>query len=88
MRDFRISLGRPCVFMHREAGGPLAMLDEGLAALVISHAPETEARYLREHLDWRYQKLAYNRFIAAGPSSDPAGIRADRSLSRAGPERV
>ena len=51
------------------------MLKDGIVDLVISHAPETEARYLTDHRDWSYQKLAFNRFVIVGPSSDPAHVK-------------
>ena len=57
------------------SGRALAMLAAGTVDLVISHAPEAEQRYLAEHPDWRYQKLAYNHFIIVGPRDDPASVR-------------
>src|SRR6188474_1482934 len=45
------------------SGRALEMLKDGIVDLVISHAPETETKYVAEHPDWRYQKLAFNRFI-------------------------
>lgn len=58
------------------SGRALAMLANGDAELVISHAPDAEARLLATHPGWSYTKLAYNRFIVVGPEEDPAGIRA------------
>jgi tungstate transport system substrate-binding protein len=57
------------------SGRSLEMLADGVVDLVISHAPETEARYLATHADWRYRKLASNWFIIVGPPDDPAGVR-------------
>lgn len=57
------------------SGRSLEMLADGVVDLVISHAPETEARYLATHADWRYRKLASNWFIIVGPRDDPARIR-------------
>ena len=56
------------------SGRSLEMLADGVVDLVISHAPETEARYLATHADWRYRKLASNWFIIVGPSDDPARV--------------
>lgn len=56
------------------SGRSLEMLADGVVDLVISHAPETEARYLAAHADWRYRKLASNWFIIVGPRDDPAGV--------------
>jgi len=57
------------------SGRSLEMLKDGIVDLVISHAPETEARYMAEHPDWQYRKLAYNRFVIVGPANDPANIQ-------------
>ncbi len=58
------------------SGRALQMMAEGLVQLVISHAPEAEARALREHPDWVHLELAHNQFVIVGPPSDPAGVRA------------
>lgn len=57
------------------SGRALAMLEDGVVALVISHAPNTEQEFLGRHPEWRYQKLATNRFMLVGPRADPAGVR-------------
>ena len=57
------------------SGQALQMLARGEAALAISHAPDAEARALREHADWTYRKLAFNEFVVVGPPHDPAGVR-------------
>jgi tungstate transport system substrate-binding protein len=57
------------------SGRSLEMLADGIVDLVISHAPETEARYLATHAEWRYRKLASNWFIIVGPRDDPAHVR-------------
>ena len=62
------------------SGRALAMLSDGVVDLVISHAPETEARALSEHPAWAYRKIAYNRFVLVGPSADPAQAREARDV--------
>ena len=57
------------------SGRSLEMLADGVVDLVISHAPETEARYLATHADWHYRKFASNWFIIVGPRDDPARVR-------------
>lgn len=57
------------------SGRALAMLSDDIVDLVISHAPETEARQLTTHPEWAYRKIAYNRFVLAGPPADPANVR-------------
>jgi tungstate transport system substrate-binding protein len=56
------------------SGRALEMLADGIVNVVISHAPDAEARYLAEHPEWSYQKIAYNQFVIVGPASDPAKI--------------
>jgi tungstate transport system substrate-binding protein len=50
------------------------MLEARGADVVISHAPEREAKVIREHPTWFYRKILYNDFLIVGPSSDPASI--------------
>lgn len=57
------------------SGRALKMLHEGMAQLVISHAPDAEAAALREHPDWISRRLAHNQFVLVGPANDPAGLR-------------
>jgi len=57
------------------SGRALQMMSEGLVQLVISHAPEAEARALEAHHDWVRRELAQNQFVIVGPPSDPAGVR-------------
>lgn len=56
------------------SGRALAMLADGIVDLVISHAPEAEARFLADHPAWTYRKIAYNRFVVVGPPGDPARV--------------
>ena len=50
------------------------MLEDRSVALVIAHAPNAEREFLARHPEWRYQKLATNRFILVGPRADPAEV--------------
>ena len=56
------------------SGRALAMLVDGIVDVVISHAPAAEAQLLAQHREWKYHKVAFNRFIVVGPSSDSAGV--------------
>jgi tungstate transport system substrate-binding protein len=65
----------PTIRVHAAGSGrALNMLADGVVDLVISHAPETEMRYLAEHPTWAYQKIAFNRFVVIGPPDDPAQV--------------
>lgn len=57
------------------SGRALEMLHDRVIDLVISHAPQAEARMLAQHPDWQYQKIATNQFLIVGPRSDPAAVR-------------
>lgn len=57
------------------SGRALQMLEAQAVDVVISHAPEAEARLLAAHPGWFYRKLAHNRFVVVGPAADPARIR-------------
>jgi tungstate transport system substrate-binding protein len=64
--------------IHAHAAGSgraLEMLRDGIVNVVISHAPDTESRYVAEHPDWSYRKFAYNEFVLVGPADDPAKVR-------------
>ena len=65
------------------SGRALEMLANGDADVVISHAPEAEARAMRQHQDWWYRKIMFNDFLLVGAPSDPAGVRAATSLDEA-----
>jgi tungstate transport system substrate-binding protein len=70
------------VHVHAAGSGrSLAMLDDQIVDVVITHAPRSESEYLAKHPDWVYQKFAYNRFVIVGPAEDPAG--ASRASSAA-----
>jgi tungstate transport system substrate-binding protein len=56
------------------SGRALEMLADGIVDAIITHAPQAEARYLSDHSDWIYRKLASNRFVVVGPAADPAGV--------------
>ena len=62
------------VHVHAAGSGRDKFFDAVVMHTVISHAPDTETKYVAEHPDWRYQKLAFNRFIVVGPPDDPARV--------------
>jgi tungstate transport system substrate-binding protein len=56
------------------SGRSLEMMADGIVDVVITHAPQTEARLLTAHPGWLYRKLAHNRFVIVGPPGDPARV--------------
>jgi tungstate transport system substrate-binding protein len=65
------------------SGLALKMLADGTVDFVISHAPETETRYLAQHPEWQYRKLAFNHFLVVGPREDPAHVREAQDVTEA-----
>jgi len=57
------------------SGRALEMLNDQVVDLVISHAPQAEARMLDAHPEWQYRKIATNDFVVVGPPNDPAEVR-------------
>lgn len=67
------------------SGLALRMLAQGDADIAITHAPDTEAGYLRDHPDWRRRQIMFNDFVLVGPPSDPAkarGVAIDEAMRR------
>lgn len=76
LMDFVLRSFEHPVRVHAAGSGrSLAMLSDQIVDLVVSHAPESEARSLADHPAWRYKKIAYNHFVILGPPSDPADVR-------------
>ena len=77
---FRQAPGFELLIQPTGSGRALLLLERREVDIVISHAPNTEQRLLAKHPEWSYRKLAYNRFIVVGPSSDPARLRSARDV--------
>jgi tungstate transport system substrate-binding protein len=61
------------VRVHQAGSGrALVMLAERRTDVVISHAPDAEARALQKAPGWWYCKIMYNDFVIVGPADDPA----------------
>jgi tungstate transport system substrate-binding protein len=65
------------------SGRALAMLADGSADAVISHAPDAEAAALKQHPGWSYSKLMFNDFVIVGPSADLAHVRGAHTAEEA-----
>ena len=53
----------------------LLLLDAGVAAAAITHAPDLERNYLTGHPDAKRVSFMRNEFILVGPSADSAQVR-------------
>lgn len=64
-------------------GQALALAARGEADVALVHAPALEKKYVAERRLLNRRLVMYNDFLVAGPESDPAGIRGERSALRA-----
>src|SRR5262249_12673323 len=54
----------------------LKIAENGDADVVLSHAPELEAAFMKAGFGVNRRDVMYNDFIIVGPANDPAGLRA------------
>jgi tungstate transport system substrate-binding protein len=78
---FRADTGGELRVFLAGSGRALDMLRHGDADVVISHAPDAEARMLETQPAWTYRKVMFNTFVVAGPADDPAGVRGSASVA-------
>ncbi len=72
--DFTRQTGIEVQVIAVGTGQALAIAGRGDADAVLVHAPDLEARFLREGLGVAHACVAYNNFVIAGPASDPARV--------------
>lgn len=65
------------------SGEALAMGRRGDADVLLTHAPEAEARFVGDGHGERSTPVMYNRFVIVGPPDDPAKLRAAISINEA-----
>lgn len=73
---FTRETGVPVQVIAVGTGQALAIAGRGDADAVLVHAPDLEARFLREGKGAAHACIAYNNFVIAGPAADPAGVGA------------
>ena len=64
-------------------GQALALAARGEADVTLAHAPALEKKYVEEGKMLNRRLVMYNDFVIAGPESDPAGIRGEKSAAAA-----
>lgn len=64
-------------------GKALRMGRDGDVDVVLVHAPEAERRFVEQGFGVTRYPVMYNDFVLVGPASDPAGLRAARSVAQA-----
>ncbi len=62
-------------FLPVGSGQALQLAADGEVCAVFVHAPQLEARYIRDGVLEDHRIIAYNYFIIVGPPDDPAGVR-------------
>ncbi|MCZ6779011.1 MAG: substrate-binding domain-containing protein [Acidobacteria bacterium] len=65
------------------SGQALAMAARGEADLVLTHAPEAEARFMERGHGLLRRRMMYNDFVLVGPPTDPAGVRRSSDVRKA-----
>ncbi|WP_456445063.1 substrate-binding domain-containing protein [Oceanithermus sp.] len=73
---FTRETGVPVQVIAVGTGQALAIAGRGDADAVLVHAPDLEARFLREGKGVAHACIAYNNFVIAGPAADPAAVGA------------
>ncbi|MEM1806308.1 MAG: substrate-binding domain-containing protein [Ignisphaera sp.] len=68
------------VFIAVGSGAALEYAKRGDVCMVIVHAPELEAEYLKLGVIDRHKPFVYNFFVIIGPSSDPANVSRSKSF--------
>ena len=64
-------------------GKALRMGRDGDVDVVLVHAPDAERRFVEQGFGVARHAVMYNDFVVVGPRSDPAGLRAARSVEQA-----
>ncbi|MGB2714380.1 MAG: substrate-binding domain-containing protein [Vicinamibacterales bacterium] len=57
------------------SGRALQLLISGAADVAITHAPDAEAKTLKDRPGWLYRKIMFNGFQIVGPPADPAHVK-------------
>jgi len=70
-------------FIPVGSGEALRRAEFGDVHMVFVHAPSLEAKYIEKGIIFNQVIFAYNYFIIAGPSNDPAGIKNVSSATEA-----
>ncbi|WP_293170867.1 substrate-binding domain-containing protein [Oceanithermus sp.] len=73
---FTQETGIPVQVIAVGTGQALAIAGRGDADAVLVHAPDLEARFLHEGQGVAHACIAYNNFVIAGPTADPARVGA------------
>jgi tungstate transport system substrate-binding protein len=58
------------------SGQALQLAAKGSMDVIITHDPEAERRFVAAHAPEVYRPFMWNDFVIAGPSDDPAGVKA------------
>jgi len=64
-------------------GKALKMAEDGDVDLVMTHAPQAEARFLELGFGVEGQSVMYNDFIIVGPHDDPAQVSSSHTVTNA-----
>ncbi len=80
---FRRRTGIDVHVLPMGTGRALRTARDGNCDVVLVHAPEAEAQFVRDGWGVNRSPVMYNDFVILGPAGDPAGVRACRSAAEA-----
>lgn len=81
--EFEKESGYIIDFLPVGTGEALKRAEMGDVCIVITHDPALESEYLRRGVISGHRIIAFNYFIVAGPSADPAGVSSSTSIIEA-----
>jgi tungstate transport system substrate-binding protein len=78
--SFTLDTGYQIDVIAAGTGKSLKMGQNGDVDIVMTHAPEAEAQFVKAGFGVQPRKVMYNDFVIVGPKSDPANVGASTSV--------
>ncbi|KKD59458.1 tungsten ABC transporter substrate-binding protein [Grimontia sp. AD028] len=81
--EFKKDTGYEVQILAAGTGKALKMGENGDVDLVMTHAPNAEAKFVDKGFGVLPRGLMYNDFVLVGPLSDPAGVKGGKDVAAA-----
>ncbi|CZF79935.1 PBP superfamily domain protein [Grimontia celer] len=81
--EFKKDTGYEVQILAAGTGKALKMGENGDVDLVMTHAPNAEAKFVDKGFGVLPRGLMYNDFVLVGPLSDPAGVKGGKDVATA-----
>ncbi|AMG29686.1 tungsten ABC transporter substrate-binding protein [Grimontia hollisae] len=81
--EFKKETGYDVQILAAGTGKALKMGENGDVDLVMTHAPNAEARFVENGFGVLPRRLMYNDFVLVGPASDPAKVKGTADVTEA-----